>query len=185
MKIVPNSQNFNLLKVPQNDAKKNAERPVEKPVDKYIPSEEERNVTYERPSYKADTAAIARLKAESERVHEQLRNLVRQLLEKQGITLEDVKSGNREFVVDEDIRLEAQAAIAEGGPLSPESVSDRIVDFAKAISGGDKSKFGLLRNAIEEGFSEAAKALGGALPEISQKTYDLVMEKLNAWADEA
>ncbi|MGF7184641.1 hypothetical protein GGQ84_000725 [Desulfitispora alkaliphila] len=49
--------------------------------------------------------------------------------------------------------------IGDGGPFSPEVVSDRIVDFAKAM-------------------------LGGTLPEISYQTYDLVMEKLDAWKSE-
>lgn len=35
--------------------------------------------------------------------------------------------------------------IGEGGPLSPEVVSDRIVEFAKAISGEDKEKIDMLR----------------------------------------
>ena len=29
----------------------------------------------------------------------------------------------------------------------------------------------------------AAKALGGTLPDISMKTYNVVMDKLNAWAE--
>lgn len=68
--------------------------------------------------------------------------------------------------------------------MSPEKVSDRIVEFAKAISGGDKSKIDTLRDAIEKGFAEAARVLGGELPEVSQKTYDLVMQKLDTWAQE-
>ena len=46
-------------------------------------------------------------------------------------------------------------------------VSDRIVDAAKAFSGGDKNKLGLMRGAIEAGFKAAAGMFGGKLPEIS------------------
>lgn len=88
---------------------------------------------------------------------------MRQLLQKQGLSFEDVAQGEKPFVVDEETLLEAQAAVEEGGPFSPENVSDRIVEFAKAISSGDKSKFELLKGAIEEGFGAAAKALDGGV----------------------
>ena len=184
MKITPSQSNYSLPKMPQKDASKQDVRSAEKPVDKYIPSEKELSVTYKKPSYKADVQTIDQLKAESDKVYEQFRNLVKQLLEEQGLSFKEVFNGDKQLIVDEKTRLEAQAAIGEGGPYSPENVSDRIVEFAKAISGGDKSKFDLLRNAIEEGFGEAAKVLGGELPEISRKTYDLVMDKLDKWIEE-
>lgn len=189
MKITPNQSTYGLPKTSQKDLSKkdvpkHNEQSTEKQQDKYIPSEKEPSVVYKKPSYKADVQTIERLKAESDKAHEQLRNLVRQLLQRQGLSFEDVVQGDKPFFMDEEARSEAQAAIGEGGPLSPENVSDRIVEFAKAISGGDKSKFELLKNAIEEGFGEAAKTLGGKLPEISQKTYDLVMEKLENWGTE-
>ncbi|AXH99772.1 hypothetical protein DV702_08525 [Sporosarcina sp. PTS2304] len=189
MKITPNPANFRIPQTPKpatekEEAPKKHESAAKQPVDRYTPSENVPKVGYDKPTTKVDTASIERLKAESEKAHENLRNLVRQLLERQGITMEDAMSGKKEVVVDEQARLDAQAAIGEGGESSPENVSDRIVDFAKAISGGDKSKFELLKGAIEDGFAAAKNALGGTLPEISQKTFDLVMEKLNQWKDE-
>jgi hypothetical protein len=79
---------------------------------------------------------------------------------------------------------EAQALLDEGGPFSPEAVSERIVEAAKAFSGGDPEKIALMRKAIDAGFKAVAKALGGQLPEISMKTYDLILEKLDAWEQE-
>ncbi|REB04777.1 hypothetical protein DVB69_16980 [Sporosarcina sp. BI001-red] len=191
MKITPNPAAFKnhqtQMQKPdkeKEDTVKKSDSNANKQVDQYIPSQQEKSVAYEKPTTKADIPTIERLKAESEKAHENLMNLVRQLLQKQGISMEDAVSGKKEVVVDEQVRLEAQAAIGEGGDLSAEKVSDRIVEFANAISGGDKSKFDLLKNAIEEGFNEAKKALGGKLPEISQKTYDLVMDKLNQWKEE-
>lgn len=192
MKITPNPSTF---RIPQtqmqkpatekdDSAKKNEATP-NKPVDQYIPSENVPKAGYDKPTTKVDTVSIERLKAESEKAHENLMNLVRELLERQGISMKDAVSGKKEVVVDEQARLDAQAAIGEGGESSPEKVSDRIVDFAKAISGGDKSKFDLLKGAIEDGFNAAKEALGGTLPEISQKTFDMVMEKLNNWKEEA
>lgn len=74
--------------------------------------------------------------------------------------------------------------IAEDGPLGVETTSGKIVDFAKALSGGDKGKLEELKGAIEKGFNEAKRILGGTLPEISQKTYDSIMDKLSAWENE-
>jgi hypothetical protein len=133
---------------------------------------------------KPDTATIERLKEESERTYSNLRNLVKQLLERQGLTFEDLKDFKGEIKVDEQARTEAAAAIADGGPLSAEAVSDRIVEFAKAVSGGDKSKLDTLRSSIDQGFAEAEKLLGGSLPEISHQTRDLINQKLDAWANE-
>ncbi len=189
MKITPNPSTF---KMPQTqkpapvkeDAAKKNEATTPKQVDQYIPSENVKSVVYEKPTTKVDTATIERLKAESEKMYENLQNLVRELLERQGISIEDAISGKKKIVVDEQVRIDAEALIGEGGDQSPEKVSDRILEFANAISGGDKSKFELLKNSIEEGFNQAKQALGGTLPEISQKTYDLVMEKLNNWKDE-
>lgn len=150
----------------------------------YVPTKEEQKVTYQKPYAKIDTETIQKLKEESQKTYQHLREMVRRLLEKQGFTFKDLGTFDGEIPIDEETRIEAQAAIGEGGPLSPESVSDRIVAFAKAISGGDKSKLDTLRGAIEKGFEEATQFLGGQLPEISKKTYNLIMEKLDGWVNE-
>jgi hypothetical protein len=41
-----------------------------------------------------------------------------------------------------------------------------------------------LKSSIEEGFRQAAQALGGELPEISHKTHDMIMGKLDKWAED-
>jgi len=168
-----------------NKNTKNQEKSKEIPIEKesqYIPNQgEEKKVTYDNP--KVNQTEVKRLKEESDRAHSGLRRMVEELLKRQGMTFNDLELG-KEVIVDEIARSEAQALIGEGGDLSPEKVSDRIVEFAKAISGGDKGKFEILKSAIEEGFKQAAEVLGGELPEISQKTYDLVMEKLNYWKEE-
>ena len=152
--------------------------------EEYIPSQQQtKQATYQKPKLKSDEIMIKQLKAESEKAYSQLRDLVERLLSRQGKTFNDLKETDV-IKVDEKARVEAQAMIAEGGEYSAENVSDRIVSFAKAISGGDKSKLDMLRGAIEEGFRQASNVLGGALPEISNKTYALVMEKLDAWEQE-
>ena len=67
--------------------------------------------------------------------------------------------------------------------FSPEKTAERILNFAKSISGGDPSKIELLRSAVKEGFEEAEKILG-ELSEISKKTYELVMKGFDEWKGE-
>lgn len=132
-----------------------------------------------------DKIDISLLKEEADKAYAHLRQIVEDLLKRQGIEIEQLKDLKPEDIkVDQKARDEAQQMIEEGGPLSPESVSDRIVDFAKAISNGDKEKLSLLRDAIEEGFEQAKEFMGGELPEISSQTYDLIQEKLDAWENE-
>lgn len=157
--------------------------------DKFEKSEAVADVTYKKPEYKPDENTIARIKAEAEQIHSNLREMVKQLLERQGLTFKDLETAEAngeelKIEIDDETRVKAQEMIDEGGELSIESVSDRLVDFAKAISGGDKSKIGLLRDAINEGFKQAEKAFGGTLPEISHKTLARTMEKLDAWENE-
>jgi hypothetical protein len=64
-----------------------------------------------------------------------------------------------------------------------EKTSDRIVQFAIAAAGNDPGKLEAIKAAVEKGFAMASDALGGALPEISLKTHDAIMEKLDAWAE--
>lgn len=161
-------------------------RDTEKIQDAYIPSNpNEKKAGYSKPVQVDHAQTLSRLREESNRIYGNLREMVRQLLERQGLTFTDLESMDEAtratIPVDEATRTEAAASIAEGGELSPEAVSSRIVDFAKALSGEDKSKLALLRKAIDDGFDAAEKAWGGELPEISRKTYDLIMEKLDAW----
>lgn len=160
-----------------------AEETIIEKKDQYIPASKAAETTgiYEKP--KVDQATITQLKEESERVYGNLKSMVEELLKRQGMTWQDAEAG-KEFTVDEKAITEAQALLSDGGELSPENVSDRIVEFAKALSGGDKTKFDTLKSGIEDGFKEAARILGGKLPEVSQKTYDLVMEKLDKWKNE-
>ena len=150
-------------------------------------SKEESAAVYEKSKNRNighvyDKNAILRLKAESDKAYDSLRQIVEQLLKRQGKTL-GILETKPAIEVDEQARLEAQELIGPDGELGVEKVSQRIVDFAIAASGGDKSKLEEIKTAIDKGFKEAEKALGG-LPEISLQTYDRIMEKLDAWAEE-
>ncbi|HLQ72979.1 MAG TPA: hypothetical protein VK125_02015 [Bacillota bacterium] len=127
-------------------------------------------------------ATIQQLKKEADQTHQQLRQMVENLLKQQGKTFQDI-SDDDIIKVDEQTRAEANEAISPSGPLGVEATSDRIIAFARAISGGDLYKIDTLKGAIIEGFKQAEKILG-ELPDISQQTYDAVMEKLDAWENE-
>ncbi len=55
------------------------------------------------------------------------------------------------------------------------------MNMAKALSGGDTSKIGELKEGFLKGFKEAEKAWGGELPDISKKTYDEVLKRFDEW----
>ena len=90
-----------------------------------------------------------------------------------------------DYTVTEAAKLQAQEDISENGYWGVEQTSQRILDFAKALSGGDVSKADLLLDAFKKGYEEATGAWGKELPEISKKTYEAVEEKFAAWKNES
>ncbi len=148
--------------------------------DKFIFSNNnDKNITYTKGAVKTNETMIASLKEESEKAYASLRRLVTELLERQGYSAERVKDkGPVAIEIDAAARIEAAELIADDGPLGAEAVSNRIVDFAIAVVGGDKSKMALIKDAIDKGFGQVKNMLGG-LPEVSLRTYDLIMEKLD------
>jgi hypothetical protein len=182
MKIDNNVAGLQLIKK-TNENKKNPNN-VDKEnknnllADQYVPSKNEAPTTYSKPNW----TSVESLKEESEKIYFQLRKIVQELLERQGHSFKDLQF-NKDIKVDEIAQKEAAVLISDGGELSPENVSSRLVDFAISISGGDTSKAETLRNAIIEGFKEAEKIWGGTLPDISYKTFDLAMEKLDNWIE--
>ena len=140
--------------------------------------------------YKANEEVIARLKADAQARIDQLRDLVQKLISKQGGVFADandlwnaLREGKVE--VDPETKAQAQADIAEDGYWGVNATSDRIIDFAKALTGGDPSKLNDMMEAFKKGYEQAEKTWGGKLPEISQQTYDAVIEKFNSLMDEA
>ncbi len=188
MKINPNvpgvQQHINQQNSKKAEHEVKPDQKVQKEVE-YIPSSNaDKKVTYENPGVKKpDQNVIAELKKASDERLSALKRMVEEMLARQGMTFRDVEAG-KTVEVDETTRAEAQTAVAEGGEFSAEAVSDRIVEFAKAISGEDKGKLDLLIGAIDEGFAKAKEIIGNTLPGISQRTYDLIMEKLDAWKNE-
>lgn len=142
----------------------------------------------DRKIYKRDQATIDRLLAEVENNKQKLMDLVEKMLLKQGQTFNT--AGNiytllreGQVPVDEETRLQAQKDIAEDGYWGIEQTSERLVSFARALSGGDPSKADLMIDAIKKGFDQAKKAWGGELPQICSDTVDRAISKLETWRD--
>lgn len=138
-------------------------------------------------TYTPNIDLVNKLKADAEERTSQLRSLVEKLITGQGNAIgkaDDIWSFLREgkFTVDSETKAQAQKDIAEDGYWGVEQTSERILDFAKALSGGDPSKAEELKNAFIKGFKQATKTWGGELPDISQRTYDATIKKFDDWA---
>ncbi|WP_302790457.1 hypothetical protein [Roseburia hominis] len=148
--------------------------------------EKSSNQTSGTVTKKTDYALVNKLKADAEERTSQLRSLVEKMMTKQGVAIGTADSmwsflAKGDFTVDEATRAQAQADIADDGYWGVDQTSDRILDFAKALSGNDPEKADLLLDAFKKGFKEATKSWGQDLPDISQRTYDAVVEKFNKW----
>jgi hypothetical protein len=138
--------------------------------------------------YKRDNETIKRLLEESEERARSLRELVEKMLLKQGKTYDEatdiyglLREGKLE--VDPETAAQAQRDIAEDGYWGVEQTSERLLSFAKALTGGDATKADEMINAIKKGFEAAAKAWGGELPDICKRTVDAAIKKLEDWRD--
>ncbi|MBP5221973.1 MAG: hypothetical protein J6Z35_02275 [Lachnospiraceae bacterium] len=153
----------------------------------YEPSKEDSSV---KKTYTPNPELVSKLKAEVENRTAQLQSLVEKMLTQQSNAFgkaNDIWSVLRsgEFTVDPETKAQAQADIAEDGYFGVKQTSERILDFANALTGGDPAQLEKMRDAFKKGYEQAEKTWGGTLPEISQKTYDAVMEGFDKLAEEA
>ena len=157
---------------------------------------EETGVIYEKSqvtpaaTYTPNTSIVEMLKSDAAAQEASLRDMVQKTILGQGNALATadefwrfLASGN--FTVTQAAKEEAQKAISEDGYWGVKQTSDRILEMAKALTGGDPSKIEEMRSAFEKGFKEATKTWGRDLPEISSQTYDAVMDKFDKWAEES
>ena len=139
-------------------------------------------LTYSKP--RTMPAELSSMLEESDRQVEAMLNLIRPLLEQQGLTMSKVVSGEQKLTVDQGTIDAAKAAISEDGEMGVRKVSERILSFAKFAIGDDPAQMKKIRDAVELGFTQAKEALGGTLPEISQKTYNTIMAEFDRWEKE-
>lgn len=143
-----------------------------------------------KKTYTQNTDLVAKLKADQQNRQQQLQNIVEKLMNQQGQAFNSANGiwsilagGN--LKVDAATQAQAQKDIAEDGYWGVKQTSDRIIDFATALTGGDPDKIEEMREAFKKGYKQAEKTWGGELPEISKQTYDAVMEKFDKLAEEA
>lgn len=144
------------------------------------------------------SAIIKQLQDETEKQKQQLLDIVRKSMTGQASTAatalakpgeddEDsiwAQFADGKVTVTEAAKAQAQEDISEDGYWGVEKTSDRIVDFAKTLSGNDPSKAQMLMDAFKKGYDQATKSWGRELPDISKKTFDAVNEKMKKWMDE-
>ncbi|SHI21822.1 hypothetical protein [Desulfosporosinus lacus] len=165
----------------------------------YETSEQTTNKT--KITYTRDSATLSEISRQVDAKMSNLREIVENL-----ITMQSLKTGEgkglsydqimkkydgelkdfyQNLEVDDSTRLNAQQEISEDGFWGVKQTSERAIEFAKALSGGDPSKAALLRDAIEKGYKAAEKAWGGELPEICKQTHEATLKGLDDWANEA
>ena len=147
-----------------------------------------------KKTYTPNMEVVNKLKSQAQQRADQLQSLVDTLMKKQGETHAKANAFTSEFwtkfaasgqTVDELAVKQAQEDIAEGGYWSVGETSSRILDFAKAVTGGEPDKIDEMQAAFEKGFKQATRAWGTELPSISQDTYKAVMDGFDAWRKES
>lgn len=73
----------------------------------------------------------------------------------------------------------------ENGYFGADKTSQRIVDFALALAGDDTEKLKAAKDGIIKGFEPLKSMFSGELPDLSQKTYDAAMQKMDRYIDHA
>ena len=120
------------------------------------------------------------LNARDEAKYGMLRSLVTNLLKEQGINTK-IAIGDSEIDLAAITPEDARQLVSEDGYFGVHQTSERIVQFAVGIAGGDPSRIDAIKEGIDKGFAAAKKAFGDWLPDISYETYDAVMTKLDEW----
>lgn len=159
---------------------------------------------YDKKGHIYNKSRIDELKSESDSKLNQLKEAVKSMIEAQGHKFEDImnllnnpdsitedgklidENGNEIIIkIDDETRQNAIDAISEDGYYGVKQTSSRMIEFAVTISGNNPSKLETIKGAITAGFEAAKEIFGGELPDISQKTYDAVMDGLDKWAGKA
>lgn len=153
----------------------------------YEPSSKAQNAVDAEAVKKQQNAARAQqLKEINDARVQQLQQLVQEMISKQGKTLGQADDmwkflASGDFEVDAATKAQAQADIAEDGYWGVKQTSDRIFDFAMALSGGDEEKMKKMQEAFDKGFKQATSTWGKELPQISQDTYAAVNNKFEEY----
>ena len=154
----------------------------------YEKSSDDKALTNDNYKITDRSALVQQLKADQEKMMSNLLEIVRKTIAGQGSTFAIATQDDMwkflaegKFTADEETIEKAKEDISEDGYWGVNKTSDRIVDFAIALSGGDTSKADMLLDAFKKGYEQATGTWGKDLPDISSKTYDAVLDKFEAW----
>ena len=155
----------------------------------YEKSDSKADAADQKKLYKPDQAMINKLKADADSHKKQLQDIVDKLITQQGKVFDIANGKNLKNLyaglnVDAKTRAQAQADISEDGYYGVKQTSQRIFDFAMALSGGDPDKMEKMRSAFEKGFKKATKSWGDKLPDICQQTYDAVQSMFDEYKEQ-
>ena len=121
---------------------------------------------------------------ESNRKVDEFMQMLGGLVQKQGLEWSKLVSGEQKLTADADTIAKAKEAVSEDGEFGVRKTAERILTFAKMGIGDDPEKLATFRKAVEKGFDDAAKILGGTLPQISQDTRKVIMDEFDRWEKE-
>lgn len=168
-------------KAAESEAKKS-----ETAAETVTPKQDDTAAVYDKTKLSEDDrkTVVAQLKADQEKRQSQLMDLVHNMLSTQTDMYGKANNiwrflASGKFTVDAETKQKAQEAISEDGYWGVKQTSDRIVSFATALAGDDSDALEKMRDAFIKGYKQAEKTWGGELPDISKRTYDSVLEKLD------
>lgn len=149
------------------------------------PKEIKEEVNSVKNNRKYDSIEINRQVGDNEKRINDFKEMILKMIVKQGEKSNLTLMREDLYVSAEDSQKVAEA-IAEGGEYSVDAVATRIMDMAKSLSGGDKSKISLLRDAVKKGFEASGMEFndGKGLPDICNQTYDEIMKRFDEWEHE-
>lgn len=143
-------------------------------------------LTYSDPRKAAakDKPDLQTMLDESNRKVDEFMQLLGGMVEKQGLEWSKLVSGEQKLTADAETIAKAKEAVSEDGEFGVRKTAERILTFAKMGIGDDPEKIATFRKAVEKGFDDAAKILGGKLPQISEDTRKVIMGEFDRWEKE-
>jgi hypothetical protein len=81
----------------------------------------------------------------------------------------------------EQLVAKAKEDVSENGFFGVSRTSERIFDFAKALTGGDPARMDRMQQVVDRAFASVGRMFGGMnnMPQISRDTYDAVMQRFD------
>ena len=126
----------------------------------------------------ADRAQLVQqLKADQESYQSKFIEMVEKMLNKQATTYGQSENiwrflAEGKYEVDEETQAQAKEAISEDGEYGVKKTSERMFQFALALTGGDEEKMKQMQDAVAKGYEKAEKTWGKELPDISKQTLE-------------